>query len=117
AGGAAGERPVLAVGQVVVDPRVELRLRAALVAVAGILRRRDLAHVGAVARNLTGRTREGILRVAAGRDLEREPVVHRLRVRAADVKERAGALADAVAGVAIEAADAEHGGRSLHFAR
>ena len=38
-------------------------------------------------------------------------------MRAADVEERAGAFAGAVAGVAIEAADADDGARALHFAR
>ena len=42
--------------------------------------------------NRAGRPRVRILGVAAGGDLERDAIVHRLRVRAADVEQRAGAL-------------------------
>ena len=69
AGDAALEHELpLAVGEVVVDAHVELRLRRALVVVVGILR------AGAVG-DRAGRPRQRILRVEARRDLVRPAIV------------------------------------------
>ena len=106
-----------AVGVVVVHARVELRLRRALVAEGGIgACARRCRPPGDRTGSCPSAARSAILRVAAGRDLVRQAIVDRLRVRAADVEQRACTRALSPGG-AIEAADAEHGARALHLAR
>ena len=112
---AARERQLPAVRVIVIDARIELRLGG-----AGVRKRRvrirRAAHVGAGARDRAGRARQRVLCIAARGDLVRPAIVHRLRVRAADVKQRARGLVHRVGG-SIEAADAERKRGALHLAR
>ena len=99
AGHAAGERQPAAVGQLVVHARVELRLGGAGVGV-GRIRRVERGW------DRAGGPRQRVLGEVAGRELVGPLVVHRLRVRAVHVEQRAGVVVHA-GRVAVEAADAD----------
>ena len=110
---AAGERQLAAVGVVVVDAAVDLRLRRAGVGERRVGAAGAAADLGPIARNGAGRPAHRILRIAARGDLERPAIVDRRGVRAADVPQRAGITAVG----AVEAAEAGHRGGALHLAR
>ena len=103
AGVAAREHQLVgAIGRVVIDARVELRLRGALVREVRVLR-------AGVVRNRAHRAREGVRRVAAGRDLVGPAIVDRAGVRGVDAEQRAGVELLTALGVAVERAERDRG--------
>ena len=105
---AAGEGQLVgAAGRVVVDARIELRLRRAVVHERRIRRR--------LPGDDAGRPREGVRRVPAGK-LVGPAIVDRARVRAVDAEHGAAAPA-VVVDVAIEGAEGDRGAVAGQLAR